>query len=48
MNIVEFDFQRVNELKDKTSDELIDGLLEEKIQRGNEKLIEMGAIRTDE
>lgn len=38
MNVVEFDFKKVNKLKNKSVDELIDSLTLKQIERGNEKL----------
>ena len=38
MSVVKFDFERVNNLKNKTVDELIDKLTQEQIKKGNEKL----------
>ena len=48
MNVVNFDFEKVNSLKNKSADELINNLSEEKIQKGNNKLNEMGAISNNE
>lgn len=48
MAVVNFDFQRVSELKGKTSDELIDKLSEEQLQKGNNELIKMGVISDNE
>lgn len=38
MNVVEFNFKKVNKLKNKSVDELINNLTLEQIKRGNEKL----------
>jgi hypothetical protein len=38
MNVVKFDFKKVNKLKNKSVDELINNLTLEQIKRGNEKL----------
>lgn len=46
--VVDFDFKRVSEFKGKDVDELIDNLSEEKIQKGNNILNEMGAISNNE
>ena len=48
MEVVNFNFKRVSELKGKTSDELIDNLTVKQLEKGNEKLIEMGVISDNE
>lgn len=48
MAVVDFDFKRVSEFKGKDVEELIDNLSEKQLQKGNDKLIEMGAISTNE
>ena len=48
MAVVEFDFGKVSELKGKTSDELIDNLTKEQLEKGNDKLTKMGVISNNE
>lgn len=48
MNVVNFDFESVNKFREQTSDELIDNLTAKQLEKGNEKLIEMGVISDNE